>query len=115
MKGTLFCYRPGQPYIREEITEVPSLARLQELVGGYIQVVPYFDWVFMDKKLQKCVAFCNEEGKLNGLEFNVAATMLWESSLSTQDMSLVRDGTLEDHLVGPIVIITGDDELLENI
>lgn len=41
-----------------------SLERLQELVGGYIEILPYRGWLFV----------CDEEGKLKGKPLNVKAT-----------------------------------------
>jgi Domain of unknown function (DUF3846) len=51
----------------------PGLAKLQETVGGYIEVVPYFkDW---DGK--HCVAICDEEAKIKGKPINLDATHIW--------------------------------------
>lgn len=41
-----------------------SLARLQELVGGYIEILPFGNWLFV----------CDEEGKLKGKPLNANAT-----------------------------------------
>lgn len=62
---------------------VPTLERLQEIVGGYIQHVPIGDGLAL---------ICNEEGKLREMKPNF----------------VIMDGMgqLIDYIVGP-VIITG--------
>ena len=75
---------------------------LQKAVGGgYIETIPYFETY----EGQACVAFCNEEGKLNDLAFNLPATVLWHKVLRS-------DQRYRDQLVGPIAILTGDSEFL---
>ena len=50
---------PGKP---AELKEIPNtLEKLQEIVGGYIQAIP-FD--------RESVLICDEEGKLKGYEVN---------------------------------------------
>lgn len=78
----------------------PSLEQLQAAVGGHIEVIPYFTRF----RGADCVAFCNEEGKLESLAPNIIGQMLWEQAVGQP----VRD----DFLVGPIAIVTGDAELL---
>lgn len=80
-----------------DITAPPSLETLQEIVGGYIEAVPYFN----SYGGEPCVAFCNEEGKLDGLPVNEVATAAWGEVLA-------KHGGLFDLLVGDIVIVTGD-------
>ena len=46
-----------------------SLERLQELVGGYIEVVPVGHGEYV---------ICDEEGKLKGKPINMAATMMFK-------------------------------------
>jgi hypothetical protein len=74
----------------------PELEQLRDAVGGFIEAVPYFEWF----GTRKCVAFCNEEGKLDGLPVNTVATYLWRAT--TPNMS--------DVLVGNIVIVGYDTE-----
>lgn len=53
-----------------EFESEPALEKMQMAVGGYIEVVPGFS----KYKGRMCMALCNEEGKLEGLERNEAAT-----------------------------------------
>lgn len=84
--------------IRQPIDKTPSLGTLQNAVGGYIQMLPLFETF----EGEDCVAFCNEEGKLEGLPYNEAATKFW---------TLAADIVLDDFLVGDIVIVTGKEAL----
>ena len=86
----------------EAVTEASSLALVQRLVGGYIEAVPHFGTYGGEP----CQAWCNEEGKLQGLPGNPKATELWAA--------LVGHPAIEqagEYLVGDIVILTGDDRL----
>jgi hypothetical protein len=76
--------------------EPPALGMFQDWLGGHLEAVPYFEWF----GTRKCVAFCNEEGKLDGLPVNTVATYLWRAT--TPNMS--------DVLVGNIVIVGYDTE-----
>lgn len=90
--------------ITNTITDPPGrlLPLLQKAVGGYIEVIPGFV-KFRD---EECVAFCNEEGKLNGLPYNDVATMLWHGQFSFP---------VNDILVGNVIVITGDEEFLNGL
>jgi hypothetical protein len=72
--------------------------------GGYIEAVPFFARYQGDR----CVAFCDEDGKLKNMPVNSRATELWYGQMMGQFIP-------PDHLVGPIVIVTGDRELLEEL
>ena len=51
---------PGQ---RPRVTEIEnSLSALQEAVGGYIETVTF---------AEDCCIICNEEGRLQGLPYNL--------------------------------------------
>lgn len=100
MKGTLTVIRIDG---RRDITALPTAPTLDQLraaVGGAIEVIPFFTKF----EGRECVAFCHEEGKLEGLAANPVAQGLWERA--------VRRRISADYLVGPIAIITGDAELL---
>lgn len=88
---------------RVDLDVAPKLDFLSKAVEGHIETVPYFDH-FEGKR---CVTFCNEEGKLNGLGPNILAQVYWEEAFGNQITS--------DLLVGPICIITGDDNFLEQL
>jgi hypothetical protein len=85
------------------LTKPPTAELLHSAVGGWIEVVPYFT------KLgdRPCIAFCNEEGKINGLRPNYIAQYLWENACPE------IDGL--DHLVGAIAIIVGPKEFLADM
>ena len=75
------------------------LEKLQQMVGGYIEVVPNL----RSYEGEKCVAFCDEEGKLKGKKTNLTATNLWHE----QCPAIIG----HDVLVGDIVIVQGADLL----
>lgn len=82
----------------EEVSGKATLEKIQGLVGGYIESVPWFT-KFND---EPCQVWCDEEGKLKHYPMNETATKLW------YNQARVGGG---DHLVGDIVILTGDDRL----
>lgn len=112
MKGTALIFRPGHsaPTVAPMTTE-PPLGWLQNHVDGYIQVVPGFDHIEHCGQIHRCVAFCNEEGKLKGMGLNRVATEAWEQALPTGLRN--PKGELLDLLVGPIVVLYGDEEFME--
>jgi len=75
-----------------------DLKTLQDKVGGHIETVPYLT----EYDGERCVAYCNEYGKVNGLAFNPAATDLWHKVT----------GYTQDVLLGDVVILVGDDKFL---
>ena len=84
---TAVIYRPGQ---RGEIIKIePTLEKLQELVGGYVQVIRIAPESREENPLMVIV---NEEGRLKGLQRN--------RPLAINDYSV-------EYLVGPSVI-TGE-------
>jgi len=78
---------------------------LQEIVGGYIEIVPGFDSIIIDDVLIRCVAFSNEDGKRLQLPLNKKATMAWANALRRRGDTLFRPaahgGGLWDALCGP--------------
>lgn len=97
----------------------PKLEVLKDIVGGYIEAVPWFDRLMGHGvpalaemfKNEPCLAFCNEEGKLKGLPYNDLATRLWWTALRRRDMSLLHQGRMTDTLCGNVAIATGEDIL----
>lgn len=106
MRGKLTIISPDGVITYKDVA-APLLDDLQEAVEGSIETVPY--WTrWHDRSTRQefpCVAFCNEEGKLKGLEANLVATFLWQ-------VNSPRGRATGDLLVGPVVIVTGDDEFL---
>lgn len=78
--------------------EVPNSVELQQLVGGYIQIVPRFN-IFNG---ELCVAYCDEEAAMKDVMANAQATELWQSQSGHKG-----------RLKGPVVILYGDDEFME--
>jgi hypothetical protein len=105
MRGVLTIIPVGEAaVIRKELAAAPHLEDLQSWIGGgFIELVPYFT-KFEGKP---CVAFCDEDGKHKGMPANTRATDLWYA-LEPRFMG-------RDILVGPIVIVTGDKQLMEEL
>lgn len=99
MNGRLIILRTDGTRTETEIIAAPSLNTLQQAVGGYIEAISYFNLF----EGQRCAAFCNENGKLEGLPPNQAATAAWHYATPL---------AISDELVGDIVIVAGDNELL---
>jgi len=87
--------------IRKDLEKLPTLDELQKVVGGYIELIPHFETYLGEK----CIALCNEDGKLNNLPFNSTATVAWIKNSSS-------DFIIDDMLVGDVVIIIGDKKFL---
>jgi hypothetical protein len=102
----------------ETVTEMykPADVRLlREAVGGDLELVPYFD-TLPERPEQPCQVYCNDEGKLQGFRPNSVATRGWATVL-------IRDGHIDsletllqrDYLAGPIAIVWGDPEFMNNM
>ena len=85
----------------------PDLEHLQKAVGGSIQLIPYFNTIRIDGATHKCVAFCDEEGKLSAKSLNRMAQVFWELAAP----SVAR----HDRLVGSIVVVWGDNNLMSEL
>jgi hypothetical protein len=86
-------------------TPSTSLEVLQAAVGGYIEIVPHFTTF----ESQRCVAFCNKDGKSQGLHFNDAATTAWQQAQLRLGISI------DDILVGDVLIMIGTASELERL
>lgn len=91
----LYTITPDGKTTKTESESVPQYETISEAVGGYIETVPHFD----KYEGRPCVAFCNEEGKLDGLDPNPVAQQYWDEQLGFYN---------PDYLVGPILIIAAD-------
>lgn len=82
-------------------TDKEHLARLQELVGGFIETVPAWNtW-----QGRRCVVYCNEEGLLTHLQRNEQATTAWRECLIGRGLRVLADHAGgEGSLVGTVVI-----------
>jgi hypothetical protein len=70
----------------------PSLVRIRKVVGGYIEMVPLWSTFLGDP----CVAYCNEEGKLEGLPINKTASISWYRNVGRH---------MNDILCGHVIVI----------
>lgn len=101
MKGTMTIIKvDGTTEVKTYDGAPQPLEDLNAAVGGWIELIPYFD----KYKGEPCIAYCNEEGKLDGLSFNEEATLLWEKQIGNP---------IDDILVGNVAIIQGDKEFME--
>jgi len=91
---------------RRPLETVPDHVMLHDLVGGYIELVPHWNHVTVDGKVQRCAVFCDENGKVNGRPINKIATGLWYSAIN---------GIVEDYLVGDIVIVWGNKAFISRL
>lgn len=108
MKGKLIILSANGGIATQEITKGPALKVLQEVVGGYIELVPGFN-TFQG---EHCIAYCNEEGRIKGLPTNMPATIAWQNAFGERpSIASARDFELR----GSIAIITGDAELMEKL
>lgn len=112
MKGGLFIIRQSGELERRELTGPPTGQELHDIIDGYIEVVP--DWNHLktrgiDRIDSPCVAFCDSDGKTTGgKKLNESATVMWERALRSQDLTSIG----KDWLVGDIVVVWGDKQLL---
>jgi len=96
-KVMIFSADIDQPIALTRRDSTPSLEELQKLVGGYIEAVPHWD----RQAGLPCVAWCNEEGKLDELPVNVRATAAWYVTLGQR---------VDDVLVGNVVLCIGFED-----
>jgi hypothetical protein len=83
---------------------MPSLEFFRAAVGGYIEVVPYLSTLVRGGAVERCIAYCNEEGKLQGSPINMAAMVLWGDAQARAGVEV------RDVLCGDVVIFWGDPE-----
>jgi hypothetical protein len=115
VKGTALVFKPG--VVAPEVTELdkqPTLEWLQSQVGGYIELVPGFDRVAYRGEWLPCRVLCNEHGKISDppLPLNYVATVRWNDALRG---ALIEDGKAKDVLVGPILVLIGDEEFMREL
>lgn len=115
MSGTMMIIKPpadvGKTCSIEYVSlETCTLDPLRDAVGGSVELVPYFTLIKLDGKCHKCVAFCNEDGKALGLGRNTLADLLWMMARAVDHVS-----EYPDCLVGPVVVLYGDETFMESI
>ena len=94
-KCTVLVIPPGGEPHSYEAEKSPPLSELQRLVGGYIEAVPHW------RKYEgaRCIAYCDEDGKLKNKPVNRWATLTWYRSCGQH---------MGDVLVGDVVIIVNE-------
>jgi hypothetical protein len=115
MKGTFTVIKADGNSATQPVVVTPKYEMIKDgLNGGWLELVPLFDRY----KGERCVVFCDEEGRLNGLPRNPIATALWHACIRARGLDPMRVLTPPDAidgLVGPIVIISCDEELLRDV
>lgn len=106
MRGTILAINADGTTELTEVGDPRILVHLRRIVGGYIEGVPLFDTVVHGGLTHRCVAFCNEEGKIRGLPINAAATLMWERAMG-------RDPG--DVLMGNVAVVWGDGAFMSRI
>lgn len=120
MHGKMIVFRPGvaDPTVTSYDTALP-FAALPNAVGGYIELVPYFTSYHDPERGCPvfCYAFCNEDGKRLELPVNHAGQALWQDALDRFFAEARGAQPVKNHdiLVGPLAIVTGDDEFLAEL
>ena len=92
MSGTVIIFPHDRKARIFRATKHPSLQRLRKVVGGHIEMVPL--WTHYGG--HPCVAYCNEEGKLEGLPVNPVASIAWYRSVGRH---------MDDVLCGHVICI----------
>ena len=95
-----------KPNLAPEFSRRRSITfeEIQDIVGGYIEIVPKFTTYGKDAK---CLVFCNEDGRVLGLPKNDRATAAWGISW--------EGWTPQHFLVGTVVIVCGTPKQLNKI
>lgn len=88
---------------------------LREAVNGDVQLVPEFSCMRVDGEDVTIVAYCNENARFEGAAQNVGATYIYERALQIErnDPTLTLDP--QWRLVGPIMVVWGDDEFMSEL
>jgi len=111
MKGSIISILPDGTTTEFQIEGPPQLEMLKGAIGGgHLEVVPYLDTVGIKGIVHKCIAFCDEEGKIKGLSFNRVANELWHLAQLARKRVVISD-----RLVGPVAIVYGDKEFMEEL
>jgi hypothetical protein len=125
MKGRMYILNVASGEIEVAgFSEPPTLAVMQGAVEGPIEAVPWFTtiWTLEDGATVSCLAYCNENGKLENLPYNTRATVAWDAALrrmTDPDGDPLypnglndENGQATDVLVGNVIVIVGDEEFM---
>lgn len=127
MQGKLLIYRAsggltGPPDTVEDIGGTPDwsdvadlLEKIRRIIEDDIEQVPGLITIKFAGRLERCVALIGENGKYRNLPVNRRATLLWETALmrAAAQNTLRRLGDWQDFIVGPMVVLIGDEEFME--
>ena len=111
---TIVIYSKGTRFIhRWPDGKRPDANWLHHVVGGYVQNLMHWE-SFVDDDIGrvKCVAYCNEHSKIDGLPRNEVATLAWREALQRKRSEVFygknqyRDD--RDYLAGTVVVVIGD-------
>jgi hypothetical protein len=111
----LMTYKPDDPEPETTmLDQPPDLTVVRDIVGGDAELVPFFETIVCEEATYNCRALCNEHGKQEGLPFNDVATALWDQAMKRANIDglMMWNGQMMDYLVGNVVVIIGDSELL---
>ncbi|RUW56826.1 DUF3846 domain-containing protein [Mesorhizobium sp. M8A.F.Ca.ET.021.01.1.1] len=94
----------------EKQVNINDLRAFQEAVGGYIEVVQLLEMFDHGGVIRKCIALCDEEGKLKGKPINVEATKKWYRNV--EGKVGIPAHRMNDFLVGDIAFVFGDPKIM---
>ncbi len=110
MKGELLVLYPSKPPERRQYLGPVPTDILSELVGGSLAVIPLFDHIItFDGVPSKAQAFCNSEAYMLDLQDNFWANAIWHYILRSKGEQRLMS------LKGPVVIVTGDEDFMEQL
>ena|ERR1700760_3969519 len=113
MQGTLHIIpaNPGVPHRLIRLDRPITQEEIQTAVGGPVEVIPNFDTVVQDGRIQLCYAFCDEEGQAKRRPSNHWASVLWSQALVRRYG--YGQANLDDEIVGSVALLTGDTEFMQ--
>lgn len=115
MRGTFTVIKADGSSATQPVNKTPEYEMIKGgLDNGPLEAVPLFD----EYKGERCIVFCDEDGRNKGLPPNYTATALWHAGIRANGREPSQVLTPLDvvvGLVGPIVIISGDEELLRDV
>jgi hypothetical protein len=94
----------------EQQIDINNLKALQQAVGGYIEVVPYLEMFDHNGVIRKCIALCDEDGKVKGKPLNPEATRKWYHNI--EGKVGIPAHAMNDVLVGDIAFVFGDPKIM---
>lgn len=113
MKGTMVILSVNGSELQVPIHGALPFEKLKDaLNGGLLETVPFLESITINGEKHSCIAFCDEEGKLKNLPVNLLGNFYWDAALKERGLTLKQ---MQDILVGPIVVLYGDDEFMRTL